>query len=236
METEGKSRICIIPARGGSKRIPRKNIKDFFGRPVITYAISTALDTGLFDKVFVSTDDQEIAQISKSAGADVDFLRSSHAASDTATTMQVITEVIESFERLGEKFDEILCLYPITPLVTSDMLICGQHELKESVRSLVFPVLEYGHPIWRALHSSDDGKMKRIWPEHTRSRTQDLPKAFHDAGQWYWMHRKNVCPEMNFDSFDLRPIPLQEIDAQDVDNESDWSMLELKYKQRFLKA
>jgi len=234
METEGKSRICIIPARGGSKRIPRKNIKDFFGRPVITYAISTALNSGLFEKVFVSTDDLEIAEISRNAGADVDFLRSSVAASDSATTMEVIVEVIEAFERLGVMFEEILCLYPITPLVTADMLIRGQIELQNSPNSVVFPVLAYGHPIWRAFQTGEDGGIKRIWPEHAQSRTQDLPETYHDAGQWYWLHRKDLTSHQSLDKLNIRPLKLHETEAQDVDDESDWSMLELKYQKQFL--
>ena len=176
MRVLDEKRLCIIPARGGSKRIPRKNIRPFFGKPVIAYAIETALHSQLFSKVFVSTDDAEIAMIAETFGADVDFLRSSKSSNDKATTLAVLKEVIQEFKSKGDEFDEVLCLYPVTPLVTIDHLVLGHRFLQESFESVVFPAVEFSHPIWRALEMVGT-KGKRIWPEHTSSRTQDLKKT-----------------------------------------------------------
>jgi N-acylneuraminate cytidylyltransferase len=229
MSVLDEKRLCIIPARGGSKRIPRKNIRPFFGKPVIAYAIETALHSQLFSKVFVSTDDPEIAMIAETFGADVDFLRSSKSSSDTATTLEVLKEVIQEFESKGGGFDEVLCLYPVTPLVTIDHLVLGHRLLQQSFKSVVFPVMEFGHPIWRALEMVG-AKGKRIWPEHTSSRTQDLKKTYHDTGQWYWFRTMDLKDKESFNELDASPYIMPEILVQDVDNESDWKMLEMKYQ------
>lgn len=221
-------RICIIPARGGSKRIPRKNIRDFFGKPVIAYSIQLALDSGVFSKVFVSTDDEEIADCARRHGASVDFMRSEQASSDVATTLAVLHEVLSRFEERGEFFDELLCLYPIAPLVTTSQIQQGLNALQEAEQSVVFPVVEYGHSIWRAFKMDGD-RLVRIWPEHGETRTQDLPRAFHDAGQWYWLRAVELNRIASLDELPFVPLVTPEHTVQDVDTEDDWKMLEMKH-------
>jgi pseudaminic acid cytidylyltransferase len=222
-------RICIIPARGGSKRIPRKNIRDFFGKPVIAYAIQTALEAGVFDKVFVSTDDEEIAALAKRWGASVDFLRSAEASSDSASTLDVLQEVVARHDEWGEHFEELLCLYPVTPLVSAAQIVNGLRSLEASQHAMVFPVVAFGHPIWRAFR--EEGKEAiRIWPEYSQKRTQDLPQAFHDAGQWYWLRVTDLRRVASLDELTFVHLVSEDYLVQDVDTENDWIMLELKFQ------
>ena len=221
--------ICIIPARGGSKRLPAKNTKDFFGKPVISYAIECAQATGLFDVIFVSTDCERIANISRDFGAQVPFMRSAEASDDHATTHAVLKEVLIEFEKQAVRFNRVLCMYPVTPLVTPDDLFLGLDALIKAPRALVFPVIEYGHPIWRAI-SIEQGFGKRIWNENRQSRTQDLRPAYHDSGQWYWMRAESVTKEEALNDLPIVPIVVDEAQAHDVDTLSDWKILELKYQ------
>ena len=221
--------ICIIPARGGSKRLPGKNTKDFFGKPVISYAIECAQQTNLFDTIFVSTDCELIARIARDSGAEVPFMRSIETADDHASTLAVLKEVINEFEKREVQYKRLLCMYPVTPLTTPENIMQGLHALEKAPNSLVFPVLEYGHPIWRAI-SIENGQASRLWDDNTAKRTQDLKPTYHDAGQWYWMQSENILNEDSLGDLPISPVIIDETKAQDVDTYSDWKMLELKYR------
>lgn len=180
--------LAIIPARGGSKRIPRKNIKDFLGKPIIAYSIEVALMSGLFEEVMVSTDDAEIAEVAIKFGAKVPFIRSAKNATDTATTIAVINEVLVEYKsRLKRDFKRVCCIYPTAPLIEPHDLIDGYNLLLEKNYQALFPVVPFSYPIWRGLERDETGLTRIIWPENKDVRTQDLKKVYHDAGQWYWV-------------------------------------------------
>lgn len=219
--------LCIIPARGGSKRIPRKNIRPFFGKPIITYSIEMALKSGLFDEVMVSTDDEEIAVIANEYGANVPFLRSERMADDQATTMQVLEEVMEMYRKKGEKFDNVCCIYPTAVLMTIEKLKAG-FKLLESGFEMVLPVVPFSYPIWRGLERNATGKIRMLWPEYLNTRSQDLQEVFHDAGQWYWM-KSGAIGAVIFGP-NTGAIELDPLHVQDIDNLSDWHLAELKYE------
>ena len=187
-------KLCIIPARGGSKRIPRKNVKLFLGKPIIAYSIEAALNSGLFDEVMVSTDDAEIAEIAVSFGARVPFLRSNENASDFATTFEVVQEVIAQYQENNQFFELVCCVYSCAPFVSHLKLSEGYTELIRGNFDSVFPVMQFGFPIQRALVQSENGKVLFREPESALQRSQDLKACFHDAGQFYWM-RTERCAE-----------------------------------------
>ncbi|MFY0593237.1 pseudaminic acid cytidylyltransferase [Roseivirga sp.] len=224
------SKLCIIPARGGSKRIPRKNIRDFAGKPIIAYSIETALASGLFDEVMVSTDDQEIADIAQAYGAKVPFLRSSENADDYATTFDVIQEVLATYQIMGQQFDYGCCIYPTAPLLNTDRLKEGYELLVERKFITVFPVVEFGYPIMRSLNLSVNDSVAMNWPEYRSSRSQDLQKAFHDAGQFYWFNSVGLLNEGELFNKNSGAIQLSQIEVQDIDNFVDWKLAELKKK------
>ena len=220
--------LAIIPARGGSKRIPRKNIKDFLGKPIIAYAIETALNCGLFSDVMVSTDDPEIAEIAKNYGAAVPFLRSKNNADDFASTVDVIKEVEREYNaRFSLVFNKICCIYPTAPLIKTEHLRAGLSLLSESDFDAVFPVVPFSYPIWRGLEVTD-GRVKMVWPENQNVRSQDLKPVYHDAGQWYWYNPTKITDSL-FTS-NTASIILSEEEVQDIDTPSDWLMAEMKYK------
>ncbi|GAB3817310.1 pseudaminic acid cytidylyltransferase [Pontibacter rugosus] len=198
------SNIAIIPARGGSKRIPRKNIKSFLGKPIIAYSIETAINCGLFDEVMVSTDNEEIAQVAKQYGAQVPFLRSTDASDDFATTAQVLEEVLSNFRASGKLFDNACCIYPTAPFVTPATLEKAYDKLIKESHDTVFPVLRYSYPIWRSFRL-EDGLAQLNWPEHLNSRSQDLTPAFHDAGQFYWFKVDAFCKKRHYSP--IKPVP-----------------------------
>ena len=218
--------LCIIPARGGSKRIPRKNIKEFLGKPIIAYSIETAIETGLFDEVMVSTDDMEIAEVAKQYGAKVPFMRSAETASDFASTADVLKEVIANYKELGKEFDNFCCFYATAPLVQSKDVTSAFERLQQSDFSCVYPVVQFSYPIWRCLDIAEDGTMKRHWPEYENSRSQDLPKEYHDAGTFYWYKTK----EWLTGDVKIGGIIVDETSIQDIDTETDWKLAEMKYK------
>lgn len=222
--------ICVIPARGGSKRLPRKNIKALDGKPVIHHSIRTANDSGLFDAVIVSTEDDEIAAVSMEGGADVPFMRSEKNADDHATTMDVLHEVLTRYEeRFGKEVDHIFCLYPVAPLVKPAYLISAFDLLKQKNEgAMVFPALSYEHPIWRSF-TIDRGRATPVFDQSLNARTQDLKSVYHDAGQWYGFKSKSVRMNTPIDELERIPIVLNSMQAQDVDTLEDWKMLELKY-------
>ncbi|TPE43245.1 pseudaminic acid cytidylyltransferase [Pontibacter mangrovi] len=221
--------LAIIPARGGSKRIPRKNIKDFLGKPIITYSIEAAVKSGLFEEVMVSTDDEEIAKVALECGAKVPFRRSVEASDDLATTAQVLEEVLEKYAAQGKHFDTACCLYPTAPFVTAEMLIQSHSKLLEGNYDTVFPVLRFSYPIWRSL-KVEDGRAVMNWPEHLQSRSQDLPAAFHDAGQFYWLRVDRFLEDRKLFTANSGVVEVSELQAQDIDSETDWKLAELKYK------
>jgi N-acylneuraminate cytidylyltransferase len=222
------SNLAIIPARGGSKRIPRKNIKEFLGKPVIAYTIEAALMSGLFEEVMVSTDDEEIKQIAGKFGARVPFYRSAEASNDYATTMDVIREVVDEYKnQLNREFDLVCCLYPTAPLIRVNHLVEGLNLLRDKNLARVFPVVPFGYPVWRGLEMTDEGKTQMIWPEYQNSRSQDLRKVYHDAGQWYWIDMKQAG-EAAF-TYNTATIILSEEEVQDIDTLADWKMAEIKY-------
>ena len=218
--------LCIIPARGGSKRIPRKNIKEFLGKPIIAYSIETAIETDLFDEVMVSTDDMEIAEVAKQYGAKVPFMRSAETASDFASTADVLKEVIAKYKELGKEFDNFCCFYATAPLVQSKDVTSAFERLQKSDFTCVYPVVQFSYPIWRCLDIAEDGTMKRHWPEYENSRSQDLPKEYHDTGTFYWYKTK----EWLGGDLKIGGIIVDETAIQDIDTETDWKLAEMKYK------
>lgn len=223
------SNLCIIPARGGSKRIPRKNIKDFLGKPIIAYSIEAAIKSNLFDEIMVSTDDTEIAEIAVKNGAKVPFLRSELTSNDFASTVDVLIEVVNNFNREGVSFDNACCLYPAAPLVKSIHLQKGFELLRSEKVDSVFPITSFSYPIWRGLRFGKENKIKMVWPEHLNSRTQDLEEVFHDAGQWYWFTVDGLLRNNKLFTDNSSALVLEPMEVQDIDTIHDWKIAELKY-------
>ena len=218
--------LAIIPARGGSKRIPRKNIKDFLGKPIISYSIDSAIDAALFDTVLVSTDDTEIAEIATQYGAEVPFLRSKKNSDDFATTLDVVREVVEDYRIRETSFDNICVIYPTAPFITKERIIEGYKNLDHGNASI--PVTEFSYPVWRSFRLSKSKTIEYQWPEFEKRRSQDLEPLYHDAGQWYWIKLSQV----NSSLIPKRTIPviLKNIEVQDIDTLEDWKLAELKYE------
>ena len=219
------SNIAIITARGGSKRIPRKNIKFFSGKPIIAYSIEAALKANLFDDVIVSTDDQEIADISRSFGANVPFFRSSKASDDFATTQDVLEEVVNDLSLLGLSYDFTTCIYPTAPFLTPDILVKAFHCLIDTGADMIQPVVRYDFPPQRAF-VENDGYLDYWFPEYANSRSQDLSPIFHDAGQFYMYKTDEISNDQRVRTFILQDPML----VQDIDTLSDWTLAELKFK------
>lgn len=224
-----QNNLCIIPARGGSKRIPRKNIKDFFGKPILAYSIQAATESNLFKEIIVSTDDDEIAEMAKKFGASVPFMRSAKTSDDFATTVDVIEEVISQYKNIGLTFDTTCCIYPCAPFVNANKITNAFNLLNEKKFDSVFPVVAFGFPVQRALKLSEE-KLSFIQPEYALSRSQDLEKAYHDAGQFYWINTNSFLSTKKIVSDNCGAIVVSEMEAQDIDNESDWKLAELKYQ------
>lgn len=225
-----KGNLCIIPARGGSKRIPRKNIKNFLGKPIIGYSIEAALQSGLFDEVMVSTDDKQIAEIAKNLGAKVPFLRSDVTSDDFASTYDVIYEVIKNYNERGKAFTNICCIYPTSPLLKINQLKLGLDLLIKGDYTSVFPIVRYSYPILRSLRLEEGNRVTMNFPEYQLSRSQDLPDSFHDAGQFYWCNWVLLLQEGQMFTQNSAGIILDEIQVQDIDNLTDWKLAELKYQ------
>jgi pseudaminic acid cytidylyltransferase len=224
--------IAIIPARGGSKRIPRKNIRPFAGRPIIEYPIAAALAAGCFDEVMVSTDDAEFAEVAKRAGAGVPFLRSAKNSDDHATTADVLIEVMKKYRESGRVFDLGCCIYPFAALVTPERLREGLQIMHANPDlNGAVPVLRFGYPIQRALRIKDN-LLDMIDQRHQNTMSQDLEPAYHDAGQYYWFRWDALVQARTLLGPKVAPICLGEMEAQDIDNEDDWRLAELKYQMR----
>ena len=221
--------IAITTARGGSKRIPRKNIKEFCGKPILAYSIEAAKNAGIFDTVMVSTDDEEIAAIAKEYGAEVPFYRSEKTANDYAATKDVLMEVLEEYEKRGEHFDSLCCIYPTAPFLTADKLQKAAALLEEKQADSVVPVVRFGFPPQRGV-VMEDGYLKFKWPEYELARSQDLEPFYHDAGQFYFMRSESFHAQEKLVMAKTVPLELDEMEVQDIDNEVDWKMAEVKFR------
>jgi N-acylneuraminate cytidylyltransferase len=221
--------LAIIPARGGSKRIPRKNLRPFNGQPIVKYSIDAALGSKLFGEVMVSTDDQEIAALGRSLGAQVPFLRSAQSSSDTATTAQVLLEVLESYAARESHFDFVCCLYPTAPFVTPARLHTAFSLLREGNVDGVIPVSAFSFPIWRSL-KIENQRLAFNWPEHELTRSQDLPAAYQDCGQFYFLRVSAFLQERRLVMQRTAPLVTAQAEMQDIDSEEDWQLAELKHR------
>lgn len=222
-------RIAIITARGGSKRIPKKNIKEFCGQPILQYSVKAALEFGIFDEVMVSTDSEEIAEIAIAAGARVPFYRSEKTSDDYATTADVLLEVLEEYRKRGQEFDTMCCIYPTAPFVTAEKLKSAVEQLEASGADSVVPVVRYSYPPQRAF-VVEDGRTVLKWPEHRRTRSQDLEPFFHDCGQFYCVKVDAFREQNQIFMANMISIEMPESEVQDIDTMEDWKMAELKYQ------
>ena len=228
--------VAIIPARGGSKRIPKKNIKDFFSKPLIAYSIEVALKSNLFDRVIVTTDDEEIASIAKKYGADVPFLRPKELADDFTGTQDVINHTLDFLKKNSEVYDYVCTIYATAPLLQKEYLIEGLEKLKESDAINAFSATSMPFPIQRTFKLNSDGRCEMFTPEHYMTRSQDLEEAYQDAGQFYWRALKCVSKEIMFGKESI-PVILPRHLVQDIDTLEDWKRVEIMYEiiERFKK-
>ena len=221
--------VAIITARGGSKRIPRKNIKDFCGKPILAYSIEAALTSGVFDEVMVSTDDSEIAEIAKAYGAKVPFMRSCDTANDYATTAEVLFEVLEQYNGVGEIFDYACCIYPTAPFVTAEKLKKAMGILEDAGVDSVMPVTTFSFPPMRGMYIRDE-KLLYAYPEHSQKRSQDFETMYHDCGQFYCFAVERFKETKILVTENTKAIVVSELEVQDIDSEVDWKLAELKYE------
>lgn len=221
--------VAIITARGGSKRIPRKNIKEFCGKPILAYSIEAALQSGLFDTVMVSTDDEEIADIARRYGADVPFYRSEKTANDYATTNDVLLEVIDEYEKRGELFDVACCIYPTAPFLTAERLAQATTKLLESDADTLIPVVSFSYPPQRAMVIEND-RLVFKYPEYIDARSQDLEKHYHDVGQFYVFRTQAFKKNRKLMLGNILPFEISEMEVQDIDTATDWEIAEMKYR------
>ena len=227
---------AIIPARGGSKRIPRKNIKSFCGKPIIAYSILAAKESGLFDKIIVSTDDHEIAEIAMEWGAEVPFFRPKQLSDDHTGTMDVINHAIEWLHANDAEYDYACCIYATAPLIRIEDLQQGYAQLKNSDKQFAFSVTTFPSPIFRALKRTKTNGLAMFWPEHLNTRSQDLPEAYHDVGQFYWGTTEAFLKGLPLFDEHALPIVIPRFLAQDIDTPEDWEQTELMYKAVYQKA
>ena len=222
--------IAIIPARGGSKRIPKKNIRNFYGKPMISYAINAALEANIFQKVIVSTDSEEVRDIAIKFGAEAPFIRPAELADDFTPTAPVVAHAINQCEGLKYDFEYVCCIYPSVPLLRPIDIIESQKLLIQSLTyDFCYPIVEYPNVIQRALRKSDDGSMSLIYPEFELTRTQDFDKSYYDPGQFYWGKRQAWISNKNILRNGLGYEVPQSI-AIDIDTNEDWRRAELFYK------
>lgn len=223
------NKIAIITARGGSKRIPRKNIKEFCGKPILAYSIEAALQSKLFDAVIVSTEDEEIAETAKKYGAEVPFFRSEKTAGDFATTNDVLLEVLLEYQKRGQEFDIGCCIYPTAPFVTGEKLKDAWEQFSKSDADTLIPVVAFSYPPQRAM-VIQEGRLIFKYPKYLDSRSQDLQQHYHDAGQFYFFRTKAFCYNQKLMVGNILPYLISEMEVQDIDNETDWEIAEIKYK------
>lgn len=222
--------IAIITARGGSKRIPRKNIKEFCGKPIIAYSIEAAKKSGRFSEIMVSTDSEEIAEISRNYGANVPFLRSKKTSDDYATTADVLMEVLDGYKQRKREFEYTCCIYPTAPFVTEDKLIRAMEIMERKNPVAVMPVVQFSYPPQRCYVVDEYERIHFKFPQYATARSQDLEKQYHDAGQFYVYQTKDYLKKKGMVWENIMPIIVSELEVQDIDNETDWELAEIKYK------
>lgn len=222
--------LCVIPARGGSKRIPRKNIKEFNDKPMIAYSIETALQSGCFDKVIVSTDDTEIAEVAKAYGAEIPFMRPEALSNDHAGTLPVIKHAVEWFEQHDIMSEHVCCLYATAPFVQSQSIQDAYAQFKVSQVEYCFTVTSYPFPIQRAIKLTEQKRAEMFYPQYFNTRSQDLEEAYHDAGQFYWGKAEAFKREKPIFSNDSSPFILPRYLVQDIDTPEDWTQAEMMYQ------
>jgi pseudaminic acid cytidylyltransferase len=221
--------VAVVTARGGSKRIPGKNIKPFLGKPMIAYSIETAKKSRLFDKIIVSTDDDRIASVAIEYGAEVPFRRPANLADDFTPTAPVVLDALEQLEGLGITTKYVCCIYPTAPFLTVESLRQGLDLMRDQSVTGSFAVTTYPHPIFRALRVNKAGRLEMFWPEHKLSRSNDLPEAFHDVGQFYWRQVEAFRRDQSVWAPDAAPVVVPRKRAQDIDTPEDWEVAELLY-------
>lgn len=222
--------LCVIPARGDSKRIPRKNIKEFNGKPMIAYSIEAALESGCFERVIVSTDDEEIAEVAKSYGAEIPFMRPEELSNDYVGTLSVIKHAVKWFEQYDIMPKHVCCLYATAPFVQSQAIKSAYTQLKESQADYCFTVTSYPFPIQRAIKLTEQKRVEMFYPQYFNTRSQDLEEAYHDAGQFYWGEVEAFKIEKPIFSNDAAPFVLPRYLVQDIDTPEDWTQAEMMYQ------
>lgn len=222
--------IAIIPARGGSKRIPRKNIKEFHGKPMIAYSIEAALNSGCFDKVIVSTDDAEIAEVAKKYGAEVPFMRPANIADDYATTLDVIKHAIEFTEQQAWSVKNVCCIYATAPFLIPEFIQKGLQELTKNTINYAFSATSFPFPIQRAIKLNTEQRVEMFQPEHLNTRSQDLEEAYHDAGQFYWGTADAFSKSKAMFTSHSKAVLLPRACVQDIDTEEDWDFAEKLFR------
>lgn len=222
--------VAIITARGGSKRIPKKNIKEFCGKPILAYSIKAALDSQIFDEVMVSTDSEEIAEVARQYGAKVPFVRSAKTSDDYATTRDVLLEVLGKYISMGYPLKEACCIYPTAPFVTAERLREGRKLLDRPGVYMVNPVVKFSFPPQRGIIINDKGILQSIYMENRFVRSQDLEDIYHDSGQFYWYDVEKFMENDGIMDGYSAPLIMDELHVQDIDNETDWEIAEMKYE------
>jgi N-acylneuraminate cytidylyltransferase len=222
--------ICIIPARGGSKRIPRKNIKDFNGKPIIAYSIRAALESKCFEQVIVSTDDREIAEVAKKYGAQVPFIRPSKLSNDYTDTIPVIKHAIEWIEENNNSIENVCCLYATAPFIQPQAISGALQQLQESKADYCFSVTNYTFPVQRSIKITNNARVEMLYPEYFNTRSQDLEESYHDAGQFYWGKSQAFKNKTLLFSEVATPYILPRYLVQDIDTKDDWVRAEAMYK------
>lgn len=223
------SSVCIITARGGSKRIPRKNVREFCGKPMLAYSVETAVASGIFDVVMVSTDDDEIADVARKYGAEVPFMRSEATSNDYATTADVLREVLSDYGKCGAEFDTMCCLYPTAPFVQVSELKEASAMI-EAGASSVIPVTSFDFPPLRGFRVGEDGSLEYAFPEFAQTRSQDLPEMVHDCGRFYFAKVASFHETGNFITNNTRFLRIPGRLVQDIDTPEDWELAEQKYR------
>ena len=222
--------VAIIPARAGSKRIPKKNIRDFCGRPMITWPIRAALESGVFEKVIVTTDSEQIAEVARSAGAEVPFMRPPELSDDHTPTAPVVEHALNWLIENERMPDYACCLYATAPFVRAQFLRQGLEIIREHQAATCFSVTTFPFPIFRGLQLEDDGRVRMIWPEFELTRSQDLVEAYHDAGMFYWLDSQKFLASKKIYADDARPVIIPRHFVQDIDTEEDFLRAELMFK------
>jgi pseudaminic acid cytidylyltransferase len=222
-----KGNVALIPARGGSQRIPGKNIKNFHGKPLIAWPIAAAQASGLFDEIIVSTDDEAIAEIAEKYGATAPFRRPAAQSNGQAITDEVVLHALEWLAAEGSQPENLCCIYPTAPLLTGSVITEVFTALKQSDANSAFTAATYAHPVWRAMRRASNGCADYQWPDHRSTRSQDLPELIHDAGQCYWVQVAAYLRDPRLINDRTVSVMLPRWLVQDIDTQEDWTMAEL---------